>query len=573
MELKKIKKSIYPQDYRAQKKKVAAYVRVSSKFEKQTYSYFSQVEYYKEKIKKNANWNFVNVYADYGISGSSDHNRAGFLQLMNDALNGKVDLILTKSISRFSRNTVDTLKYIRMLRDIGVGVIFEENNINTLNLNNELILTLLSTMAQREVENLGMNISIGKRMSVLNGKITIQNRIYGYDNIDNKLYINKEEAKNIRKIFKLYCDGYKNSEIIELMRASKAKTIRDKCDWNCYDIIKILANRIYLGELRRGDRTDQKYLNVKNDEFVEREIIHITNHHEPIISNEVFEKAQEIRAKRYKESGFSKKSKNNSIIKDFIRCGFCGYKVSKSENLWFCNKKGKKYNGCYNSIVINNEILSEAFYKCCELLMSEKNMYDELFNKNSNITYKLNSEKDNYVREHSKLVNAFMRKKINKFTFSEKSTSIKKKIEEVDKKLNVLNMNFIKLKAIRKAVLNVKSSIIQLVLSKDEGAFEKLFQKIVTYIVLGGKTKENKENSAIITFIFKINSDIQFNRKNIVNYFTSNLYLDDNKFILLDYTWDKELIQFKNVVQDDNVIKKEKVKHKIVIRYVIDSGM
>lgn len=573
MELKKIKKSIYPQDYRAQKKKVAAYVRVSSKFEKQTYSYFSQMEYYKEKIKKNANWTFVNVYADYGVSGSSDHNRAGFLQLINDALNGKVDLILTKSVSRFSRNTVDTLKYIRMLRDIGVGVIFEENNINTLNLNNELILTLLSTMAQREVENLGMNISLGKKMSLLNGKITIQNRIYGYDNIDNKLYINKEEAKNIRKIFKLYCDGYKNSEIIELMRASKAKTIRDKSDWNCYDIIKILSNRIYLGELERGVRTDQKYLNVKNDEFVEREIIHITNHHEPIISNEVFEKAQEIRAKRYKESGFSKTSPNNSIIKNCVRCGFCGYRVSRSENVWYCNKRGRKYNGCYNSIVINNEILSEAFYKCCELLMSKENTYDELFNKNSNIIYKLNSEKDNYVREHAKLVNAFMRKKINKFTFSEKSSSIKQKIEEVDEKLNILNMNFIKLKAIRTAVLNVKASIIQLALSKDESAFEKLFQKIVTYIVFGGKTKDNKENPAMITFIFKINPDIQFNRQTLVNYSVKDSYLDDNRFILLDYTWDKELRQFKNVVQDNNEIKREKIKHKIVIRYVIDSGM
>lgn len=573
MELKKIKKSIYPQDYRAQKKKVAAYVRVSSKFEGQTYSYFSQIEYYTEKIRKNANWTFVNVYADYGISGSSDHNRAGFLELINDALNGKVDLILTKSVSRFSRNTADTLKYIRMLRDIGVGVIFEENNINTLNLNNELILTLLSTMAQREIENMGMRVYMGKRMNCLNGKITVKNKIYGYDNIDNKLYINKDEAKNIRKIFELYCDGYKNSEIVEIMKASKAKTIRNTCDWNCRDIVNILANRIYLGELERGVRTKQKYLKVKNDEFVEREIIHITNHHESIISNEVFENAQEIRGKRYKESGFSKIRKNNSILKECIRCGFCGNKVSRLRNMWFCNKKGKTYNGCYSSIVIKNEMLNEVFYKCCELLMSKENMYDELFNKNNNINYKLNSEKDNYVREHSKLVNAFLGRKINKFTFSEKSTSIKKKIEEVDKKLNIVNMNFIKLKSIRTAVLNVKASIIQLALSKDEKAFEKLLKKIVTYIIIGGKSENNKENPAMITFIFKINSDVQFNSKTLINYSLIDSYSDDNRFIVLDYTWNKEFRQFKNVVQKDNVIKRERIKYKIVIRYVIDSGM
>lgn len=151
--------------------RVAAYARVSTDMEDQQTSFKSQQKYYLEKIMANSSWSFVEVYADEGISGTLASKRESFMRMIKDCKDGKIDLILTKSISRFARNTLDTLKYVRMLRDMGIGVIFEEENINTLDMAGELLLTVLSSVAQQESETISSHIKLGLKMKKERGEI------------------------------------------------------------------------------------------------------------------------------------------------------------------------------------------------------------------------------------------------------------------------------------------------------------------------------------------------------------------------------------------------------------------
>ena len=160
--------------------RVAAYARVSTDSEDQLNSFESQVKYYNERINKNNEWLFVEVYADESISGTQDYKRSNFMRMIQDSLNGKIDLILTKSISRFARNTLDTLKYVRMLKVKNVAILFEEENINTLEMAGELLLTILSSVAQQESETISSHVKLGLKMKQQRGELIGYNGCLGY---------------------------------------------------------------------------------------------------------------------------------------------------------------------------------------------------------------------------------------------------------------------------------------------------------------------------------------------------------------------------------------------------------
>ena len=189
--------------------RVGAYCRVSTDSEDQLNSYQSQLKYYNQKINDNINWTFVDIYADEAISGTQDYKRSDFMRMIQDALDGKLDLILTKSISRFARNTLDTLKYVRMLKERNIGIIFEEENINTLEMAGELLLTILSSVAQQESETISSHVTLGIEMKMKRGEMVGYNGAYGYDyNKEEKtLTINKEEAPIVEYIYNRYCKG------------------------------------------------------------------------------------------------------------------------------------------------------------------------------------------------------------------------------------------------------------------------------------------------------------------------------------------------------------------------------
>lgn len=189
--------------------RVAPYARVSTDSDEQKNSYESQKKYYQELVSNNPEWELVDIYADEAISGTQVYKRTDFIRMINDAMEGKFDMIITKSISRFARNTLDTLSYVRQLKDKGVAVFFEKENINTLTMNGELLLVILSSLAQQESESIGGNIKLGLKMKMSRGEMVGFNRClgYSYDKDTKEISIVPEEAEIVRYIFKRYIEG------------------------------------------------------------------------------------------------------------------------------------------------------------------------------------------------------------------------------------------------------------------------------------------------------------------------------------------------------------------------------
>ena len=279
MEVEVQKKTIHKSTnmYSALKEKhmrVAAYTRVSTEYDEQKVSLDSQQKYYSQKILENPNWELVKIYYDRGITGTKARSRPGFMELLRDSQKGKIDLILTKSVSRFARNSLDTIKYVRELKSLGIGIIFEEEHINTLKTDGELLLTVLSTVAQKESENSSSHIKLGKKMAMSRGVILNTNKKFGY-NIDKqtgKFTINQKEARIVKEL---------NEEKIKPQRAKK---------WDSSTIRKMLKNEVYVGDLLQGktyvtDPIDKHQIINKGvqDKFLVR------NHHDAIISREDFE--------------------------------------------------------------------------------------------------------------------------------------------------------------------------------------------------------------------------------------------------------------------------------------------
>lgn len=236
------------------RKRVAAYVRVSTNAEEQLQSFKSQKEYYQDKISANKEWALVGIYADEGITGTKTTKRDEFLRMIDDCMNGLVDIVITKSVSRFSRNLVDVLSYTRMLKAKGVTVIFEKENIDTSTMESEMQLSLLSALAQNEVESLSQNVSLGVQMKMSRGELMGFNGCLGYDYHpeDKSISVNEQEAETVRMIYDLYVQGYGAYTIAkELTRLGKVNK-KGEIKWTDSGIRGILKNEKYKGDLLMG---------------------------------------------------------------------------------------------------------------------------------------------------------------------------------------------------------------------------------------------------------------------------------------------------------------------------------
>lgn len=223
--------------------RVAAYCRVSTDEDEQLTSYKAQMENYTEKINANPDWKMAGIFADEGLSGTSTKKRGEFLKLMELCKKGKIDLILTKSISRFARNTLDSISYVRALKAMGVGVAFEKENINTLYMSNEMVFTMLSAFAQAESESISANVKWGKRHAVKNGNVPFQySRLLGYQRgADNCPEIVPEEAATVRKIYAMYLAGYSILQIKRRLEAEGSLPKTGKSEWSQASLSHIFA--------------------------------------------------------------------------------------------------------------------------------------------------------------------------------------------------------------------------------------------------------------------------------------------------------------------------------------------
>lgn len=233
------------------KLRVAAYCRVSTEEEEQQGSFEIQKEFYTAKINSTPEWQLAGIYADDGISGVHTKKRDGFNQMIQDCKKHKIDLILTKSISRFARNTVDSIQYVRMLKLFGVTVIFEKENINTSTMNSEMLLTVLSAFAQAESESISQNISRGKRMGFRHGRFSFPYaQMLGYrKGADGQPEIIPEQAELIRMIYTSYLHGDSLQTIKSKVEAGGYKTVRGNTTWSTQALLRILQNEKYCGDV------------------------------------------------------------------------------------------------------------------------------------------------------------------------------------------------------------------------------------------------------------------------------------------------------------------------------------
>ena len=301
------------------KKRVCAYARVSTDSDEQLNSFESQKQYYTEKIQSNPDWEFVGIYADEGISGTQVKNRVQFQKMIDDALNGKIDIILAKSISRFARNTVDTLENARKLSEKKVDVYFEKENIHTLDLDSELFLTFFSAFAQSESESLSQNVKLGLKAKMKRGEPTGKAECYGYTwNKETKqLEVNEEQAKVVRMIFNWYISGDGGRVIAKKLNKLGIKTYTGS-KWSQATISDIIRQEKYV-----GDTCGQKYYSVspithkKVKNYGEKEKYDARDTHQAIISRDTWDKAQTIINKRSEACSFNKGSKYKSRYPEY----------------------------------------------------------------------------------------------------------------------------------------------------------------------------------------------------------------------------------------------------------------
>ena len=278
--------------WKLERKKVAAYVRVSTDGEEQINSFQSQKQYYTEKISKNTDWAFVGVYSDEAITGTKTVKREGFLNMIKDCMDGQIDIILTKSISRFSRNLVDTLQYVRMLKEKNIAVIFEKENINTLSMESEMALALLSTLAQNEVESLSANVKMGIKMKMKRGEMMGFNGCLGYDyhSEDKSITVNEEEAEIVRWIFEQYLMGYGAYTIAKQLVQLGKRNKKGKVVWTDSGVRGIISNEKYKGDLLLGKTFTVDPISKRRLENMgEEDQFYINQHLEPIVSVDLWE--------------------------------------------------------------------------------------------------------------------------------------------------------------------------------------------------------------------------------------------------------------------------------------------
>ena len=277
------------------KLKVAAYARVSTELDEQQSSYDAQVSFYENYIKQNKNWQFIGVFADRGITGTSTKNRTNFNKMVKIATMGGIDLILTKSISRFARNTVDTLQTVRELKAKGVEIFFEKENLHTFDPKCEMLLTIMSSFAQEESRSISENIRWGKRKSMQDGKVSIPYSCFlGYrKGKDGRLEIVESEAEIVRKIYKMYLGGRNLSYIAKFLTKHHIPTPRKKKIWTAATVKNILRNEKYKGDALLQKTYIEDYLTKKRRKNTgELPQYYVKNSHPAIIPRKVFNEVQ-----------------------------------------------------------------------------------------------------------------------------------------------------------------------------------------------------------------------------------------------------------------------------------------
>lgn len=372
--------------------RVTAYCRVSTDDEEQLTSYEAQKNYYTDKIMTNQEWTMAGIFADEGITGTSARKRPEFLKMIRLCKQKKIDVILTKSISRFARNTVDCLNYIRALRALGIAIIFEKENINTLESDSEMMITLLGAFAQAESESISQNVRWGIRQAMREGKVTMQyKRLYAYERgEDGNPNIIPEQAEIVRRIYHQYLTGASFRMIAASLEADHVLNAAGKPQWTITAVRGILTNEKYCGDVLRQKTFRSDCINgkvVRNTGQLPMYLIE--NHHEGIVDRKTFDAVQAEMARRNAGKSPSKKHAPTGLtsyaskytLSERLVCGECGTlyrrctwaKNGKKRIVWRCVSRldyGTKY--CHDSPTMDEGRLQSAILAAINSTMSQK---------------------------------------------------------------------------------------------------------------------------------------------------------------------------------------------------------
>lgn len=353
------------------KTRVAAYCRVSTDSDEQELSLETQKNHYESYIKANSEWEYAGIYYDDGVSGTKTAKRDGLLRLMEDCEKGLIDLVITKSISRFSRNTTDCLTLVRKLLNYEVYVIFEKENINTGSMESELMLAILASMAESESRSISENEKWSIKKRFQNGTYVISYPPYGYANVDGEMVIVPEQAEVVKEIF-AGCLAGKSTHIIAKELNEKGVPTKRGAKWTGATINGILTNEKYIGDaLFQKTITDASFKRKRN--YGEEEQYYCENHHEPIIDKDTFEKAKEAIRQRGLEKGNcsedTSKYQNRYAMSGKIKCGECGRSFKRryhytshgrSYNAWCCGGHIEDSSSCSMKFIRDDD-LKRAF--------------------------------------------------------------------------------------------------------------------------------------------------------------------------------------------------------------------
>lgn len=516
---------------RVERIRVAAYCRVSTDGDEQLGSFESQKLYYEQKIADNPEWVNAGIFADEAITGTKTDKRNGFQEMIARCQNGEIDMILTKSISRFARNTVDTLNYVRMLKDKNIAIFFEKENINTLDMNGELLLTIMSSLAQQEVESLSQNVKIGLQMKMKRGEMVGFNGCFGYDyDPETKtLSVNEDEAQTVRMIYDMYLQGYGTTTIAKRLIELGIKNKKGVVSWHTHGVMGIIKNEKYKGDILLGKTfTIDPISKRRLANFGEENQYYIRDHHEPIVSREVWDEAERIRKKRAKNkvvetTGNRERYTRQYAFSSMCECAYCGHKLTRrtrhsssiyEKPVWQCMNATK--NGianCPNCKAIDEAILEGAFLDAFKLLAGNfddvldvvLSYVEESANNDDNIRRKQQIDKDISALESkkSRMTDMLIDGTITKEVYDEKLVEFTRKLHTLSDKRKILADSISTRNDISKRMSELRET-----LEKEDilDEFDRtVFESIIEKVYVGGYEEDGTPDPYKLTFILKGN--------------------------------------------------------------------
>ena len=513
---------------RIERLRVAAYCRVSTDDEDQIKSYNSMIRHYTDLIQSNKEYIFAGVYADRAITGTKVDKREEFQRLIQDCMDGKIDLIIAKSIPRFARNTLDTLKYVRMLKERNIAVYFEVEKINTLK-DGEFLMTILSSVAQQEVENTSAYVKKGLKMKMKRGELVGFQGCLGYDyDVNTKsISINEEGAKTVRYIFDRYVAGAGSTMIARELNEQGILTIKGN-PWVSSSVMGIINNEKYKGDILLGKTFTVDPISKRRLENLgEEDRYYIHNHHEGIVSEETFDRAQEIRNRRNGgrkhnvTPGKREKFSRQYAFSCMLECGFCGASLSRrrwhsnskyKKTIWQCvksTKNGKRF--CPDSKGIPEQVIEEAFIESYRMLCKDnRDVLDEFLRRvektlgENSIPEQITALDKNISKIQAKrkvLLDKYLKGIVSQDIYEETDIGLKKDFTNEKAKLEYLQQQLDDETSLQRRVSDFKKALSEneVLEEFDRGIFESIIEKVI----VGGFDEDGNKDPYKITFIYK----------------------------------------------------------------------